>query len=168
MPAFMPRVGFGFDNHRLVPGRRFLIGGVEIPSPVGEQAHSDGDVLLHALCDALYGAVGRGDIGEHFPDTDGRWKDRPSTEFVEHALRTVSEAGYRLVNVDATVVLEKIKLSPHKRRIADNIRSLIRPYWTLPEDAVSIKAKTAERCDAVGRGDAVEALVAVLLEEARK
>lgn len=141
-----------------------MLGGVEIPASVGEQAHSDGDVLLHALCDALYGAVGRGDIGEHFPDTDATWKDRPSDVFLAHALRTVQEAGYRLVNVDATVFLEKIKLSAHKQRIAESIRSLVRAFWALSHDAVNIKAKTKERCDSVGRGDAVEAMVTVLLE----
>ncbi len=159
----MYRVGLGFDNHRLVSGRPLLLGGVEVPSHVGEDAHSDGDVLLHALCDALYGAVGKGDIGEHFPDSDGRWKGQPSAFFLEHAARTVGEAGYRLVNLDATIMLEKVKLAPHKKRIAESLRGLLRPFWTLGEGSVNIKAKTMERCDAVGRGEAVEAQVVVLL-----
>jgi 2-C-methyl-D-erythritol 2,4-cyclodiphosphate synthase len=158
------RVGLGYDNHRLVPGRPLLLGGVEVPSPVGEEAHSDGDVLIHAFCDALYGAVGRGDIGEHFPDTDPRWKDHPSSRFLEHAAETVRGAGYRLVNVDATVFLEKVRLSGHKQRIADRLRELLAPYWPLAPGAVNVKAKTKEKCDAVGRGEAIEAQVAVLIE----
>jgi len=164
----MVRIGLGFDTHRLVPGRRFVLGGVEIPSPVGEEAHSDGDVLLHALCDALYGAVGRGDIGEHFPDTDPRWKGQESAFFFEHACGAACDAGYRLVNVDATVFLETVKLSPYKRKIADTIRRIAAPFWDLPEDAVNVKAKTMERCDAVGRGEAVSAQVVVLLEREGK
>ncbi len=160
----MYRTGLGYDNHRLVTGRSFWLGGVQIPAPVGEDAHSDGDVLIHALCDALYGAAGRGDIGEHFADTDERWKDRPSAHFLEHAACTARNAGYRLLNIDATVLLEKIKLSPHKRQVSEHLRGLLKPFWDLPEDAVSIKAKTKERCDSVGRGEAVEAFVTVLLE----
>ena len=160
----MIRIGLGFDTHRLAPGRRFVLGGVEIPAPVGEEAHSDGDVLLHALCDALYGAAGMGDIGEHFPDSDPRWKGRESAHFFEHACRAARDAGYRLVNVDATVFLEAVKLSQYKRQIADSIRRLATPFWHLPGDAVNVKAKTMERCDAVGRGEAVSAQVVVLVE----
>ena len=119
----MFRIGLGFDNHRLIQGRPFLLGGVEIPSPVGEEAHSDGDVLLHALCDALLGSVGKGDIGEHFPDTDPRWKGQASSLFLERTAALVHESGYRLVNLDATILLEKVKLSPYKRKIAENIAS---------------------------------------------
>jgi 2-C-methyl-D-erythritol 2,4-cyclodiphosphate synthase len=157
------RTGLGFDTHRLVAGRRFLLGGVDIQAAVGAQAHSDGDVLIHALCDALYGAVGRGDIGEHFPDSDPRWKDRDSAHFLEHACRVVRDAGYRLVNVDATVFLEKVRLSPHKQTIARNLARLMAPFWDLPEGWVNVKAKTMEGCDAIGRGEAVGAQVAVLV-----
>lgn len=163
----MFRTGLGFDNHRLAAERKLFLGGVEIPSPVGAEAHSDGDVLLHALCDALYGALGKGDIGEHFPDTDPRWKGQASELFLEHALRLVKECGYRPVNIDATVFLEKVKLSPHKKRIAQNIVRCLRALWDVSEDAVNVKAKTAERCDAVGRGEAIAAQVAVLLETDR-
>lgn len=159
----MFRVGSGFDNHRLADGRKLLLGGVEIPSPVGEVAHSDGDVLLHALCDALYGALGKGDIGEHFPDNDPRWRGQPSTLFLDHALRLVKESGYRLVNVDATVFLEKVKLSAHKARIAESIRFQAQHYGSIPGDAISVKAKTWEGRDSVGRGEAVAAQVVVLL-----
>ena len=164
----MFRTGLGFDNHRLAPGRALVLGGLEIPSPVGEEAHSDGDVLLHALCDALYGAVGKGDIGEHFPDTDPRWKGRPSTLFLEEALGLVRGAGYRLVNLDATIFLEKVKLSPYKKKIAENIRSILNRFWDVEESAVNIKAKTMERCDAVGRGEAIQAQVVVLLRREDK
>ena len=160
----MFRAGLGFDNHRLVSGRPLVLGGLEIPSPTGEDAHSDGDVLLHALCDALYGAVGKGDIGEHFPDTDPRWKGQSSLFFLEHALGLVRDSGYCLVNVDATVFLEKVKLSPFKKRIAESIRSILCRFWSLEEDAVNIKAKTMERCDSVGRGEAIQAQVVVLLK----
>jgi 2-C-methyl-D-erythritol 2,4-cyclodiphosphate synthase len=159
----MFRTGLGFDNHRLAAGRPLVLGGVEIPAPVGEVAHSDGDVLIHALCDAIYGAVGRGDIGEHFPDTEAKWKGAPSLVFLEHALGTAKERGYRVVNVDATVFLEKVKLSPHKARIAESLRRAMAGYWELEADAVNVKAKTAEGCDAVGRGEAIAAAVAVLL-----
>jgi 2-C-methyl-D-erythritol 2,4-cyclodiphosphate synthase len=160
----MHRVGLGFDNHRLAPGRPLLLGGHEVPSPVGEEAHSDGDVLIHALCDALYGAIGQGDIGEHFPDTDPRWKGQSSDVFLRHAASAVKEAGFRLVNIDATVFLEKVKLAPHKQAIAASLRRILDPAFPLAPDAVNIKAKTMERCDSVGRGEAVAAQVAVLLE----
>ena len=160
----MFRIGLGFDNHRLTKGRPFVLGGVEIPSPVGEEAHSDGDVLLHALCDALLGSVGEGDIGEHFPDTDPRWKGQASSLFLERTATLVREAGYRLVNMDATILLEKVKLSPYKRKIAENICRILGSVWHLEPDRVSIKAKTMERCDSVGKGKSVQAQVAVLVE----
>jgi 2-C-methyl-D-erythritol 2,4-cyclodiphosphate synthase len=159
----MFRVGLGHDTHRLVAGRKLWIGGLEIPAPVGEEAHSDGDVLLHALADALLGAVGAGDIGEHFPDSDARWRDQASAFFVEEAARLVGERGYAVVNIDATVFLENVRLSRFKRRIAERIRELLAPFGPLGEDAVNIKAKTGERCDAVGEGRAIGAHVAVLV-----
>ncbi len=159
----MFRTGLGIDNHRLVAGRPLYLGGVLVESPVGADAHSDGDVLLHALCDALYGAVGGGDIGERFPDGDPRWKNQPSRLFLEDAAARVKEAGYALMNVDATVILEEIKLGPTKKRIAEKLREILQPYWSLAEDAVNVKAKTNERCDAAGRGEAIAAHVAVLV-----
>jgi 2-C-methyl-D-erythritol 2,4-cyclodiphosphate synthase len=159
----MYRVGSGHDRHRLVAGRKLWIGGVDIPAPVGEEAHSDGDVLLHALTDALLGAIGAGDIGELFPDTDPRWKDTASPVFLAAAAQRVVEKGYRLVNVDATVFLQEIRLSRHKPAISARLRELLGEYWTLDADAVNVKAKTAERCDAVGEGRAIDAQVTVLL-----
>jgi 2-C-methyl-D-erythritol 2,4-cyclodiphosphate synthase len=100
-------IGFGFDIHRLEEGQTLVLGGVVIPSQVGTVAHSDGDVVLHALVDALLGAVGMGDIGEHFPDTDPRWRGASSSVFVEEAMRIVTQAGYQVVNIDATLVLER-------------------------------------------------------------
>ena len=142
-----------------------MLGGIQVPSPVGEEAHSDGDVLIHALCDALYGAVGLGDIGEHFPDTDAQWKDQDSRLFLETAAGSVNAAGYELVNADATVFLQFVKLSSYKREIAANILRILAPVWELSAGAVNVKAKTMERCDAVGRGEAVQAQVAVLLRK---
>ena len=164
----MYRVGSGLDNHRLIAGKPLFVGGVEIEdSPVGADAHSDGDVLIHALCDALYGAVGRGDIGEHFPDSDPQWKGQASTLFLEEAAREVAAAGWELVNFDATVVLQEVKLGPLKTVIAENLRDILRPTWELAQDAVSVKAKTNERCDAVGRGEAIVAQVSVLLQRSK-
>ena len=159
----MFRVGLGHDRHRLVEGRKLWLGGIDVPSPVGEEAHSDGDVLLHALTDALLGAIGAGDIGELFPDKDPRWKDHPSAFFAVEAARRVAARGYALVNVDATVFLEKVRLSPHKLEIARRIRQILAEVFPLEEDAVNVKAKTGERCDAVGEGRAIEAHVVVLL-----
>jgi 2-C-methyl-D-erythritol 2,4-cyclodiphosphate synthase len=159
----MFRVGLGFDSHRLSAGRKLVLGGVEVASPVGEVAHSDGDVLLHALCDAIYGALCKGDIGEHFPDSDARWKGQASRVFLEHAAGLAVGEGYSLVNADLTILLEAPKLSPHKKRIAENVRQLLRPFWQLPEGSVSIKAKTSEGLDAVGRGEAISAQAVVLL-----
>ena len=164
----MYRTGLGFDNHRLVEGRPLVLGGVVVPSPVGEEAHSDGDVLIHAFCDALYGAVGLGDIGEHFPDTDAQWKNQDSSRFLQAAAGAVAAAGYELVNVDATVFLQFVKLSPYKTEIAANLIRLLAPVWSLPAEVVNIKAKTMERCDAVGRGEAVSAQVGLLLKETEK
>ena len=164
----MYRIGLGFDNHRLVPDRPFWLGGIEIPAPVGCEAHSDGDVLLHALTDALLGAIGGGDIGELIPDTDAQWKDAPSHIFVAEAVRRVAAAGYRLGNVDVTIFLEEIKLKPHKVAIAARLRELLAELGAESagdggETPVNVKAKTNERCDAIGAGKAVAAQVAVLL-----
>ncbi len=159
----MLRVGFGYDNHRLVQGRPLVLGGVEIPAPVGPEAHSDGDVLIHALVDALLGSIGAGDIGTHFPDTDPRWKGRASRHFLEEAARLVSGRGMSIQNIDATVILEEIKLRDFKARIASQLRAILAPWHPLAEDAVSIKAKTNERCDAIGEGKAIAAHVAVLV-----
>src|SRR5262245_21969583 len=159
------RIGLGYDNHRLVKGRPLVVGGVFIDSPVGAEAHSDGDVLIHALVDALLGAIGAGDIGSHFPDTDPRWKNQSSRLFLEKAAEMVRARGLRIENIDSTVILEEVKLGPLKPAIARQLREILAPWHARPAGAVSVKAKTNERCDSIGEGRAIAAQVAVLLVE---
>ena len=156
----MIRVGSGWDLHRLVEGRPLRLGGVEIPSPKGEEAHSDGDVLLHAVIDALLGAAALGDIGTHFPPSDSRWKDADSRHLLRLTLALLTREGWQIGNLDCTVVLESPKLGPHK----ETIRQTLAEDLDLPVTAVSVKAKTKEGVDAAGRGEAVEAFAAVLIE----
>lgn len=153
------RIGQGWDRHRLAAGRRLVLGGVEIAAPVGFVAHSDGDVLLHALCDALLGACALGDIGAHFPDTDPAWKGMDSRRFVAEVLAQVNAAGWSLVNLDGTIVAETVRIAPHREAIRESLAGLV----GLPKDRVSLKAKTAEGTDAVGRGEAMDAQVVVLV-----
>jgi 2-C-methyl-D-erythritol 2,4-cyclodiphosphate synthase len=155
-------VGFGFDVHRLEEGRRLVLGGVEIPSPHGTVAHSDGDVVLHALVDALLGALALGDIGEHFPDTDPRWKDAASSRFVEHAVGLVRERGCSIVNVDCTLVLESPKILPYKQAMREEIAAMC----GIGIDRVSVKATTSERMGYVGRREGVHAFVICEVREA--
>lgn len=152
-------IGFGFDIHRLEEGETLVLGGVVIPSQVGTVAHSDGDVVLHALVDALLGAVGMGDIGEHFPDTDPRWRGASSSVFVEEAMRIVTQAGYEVVNIDATLVLERPKILPYKQ----TMREVISNLCGLAPARVSIKATTSESVGAIGRGEAVQSWVVCLV-----
>lgn len=148
-------VGFGFDVHRLAEGESLVLGGVDIPSPLGTVAHSDGDVMFHALVDALLGALALGDIGEHFPDTDPRWKGAPSSAFVEHAVALVKEQNCRIVNIDCTLVLESPKILPYKLTMRENIARLC----GLPLERVAVKATTSERIGYVGRREGVHAYV---------
>jgi len=162
------RVGLGWDLHRLeaLPptgsAGPLVIGGIHVPHDLGVAGHSDGDVLLHALTDALLGAIGGPDIGEVFPDTDPRWAGADSAAFVAEALRRVHDAGWRVVNADAVVVLERPKLAPHKRAIRENMARLL----DLPTDRVNVKGKTHERIGPLGEGRAVEAQVVVLIARA--
>lgn len=153
------RTGIGYDLHRLVPGRKLILGGIEIPFEKGPYGHSDGDVILHALTDALLGAAALGDIGEHFPPSDGRWKDAESAQFLRHARKLIEGAGYRIVNVDVVVVLERPKLLLHR----EEIRSKLCAMLGLSREAVSVKAKTSEGVGPVGRGEAVEAYATAML-----
>lgn len=153
------RIGLGWDNHRLAAGRALVLGGVRVPSEFGFDAHSDGDILLHAVTDALLGALALGDIGMHFPDTDPRWKDCDSSVFVRHAASLVRERGYRIANVDATVILQRPKLGPLRAEIRASLARLLE----LDEDRVSVKFKTAEKVGPVGEGLSAEAQAAVLL-----
>lgn len=147
------RTGLGWDVHRTVPGRPLILGGVRIDADFGLEGHSDADVLSHAVTDALLGAVALGDIGMHFPDSDPRWKGCDSLVFLRHALQLVGEAGYALVNVDSTVILERPKLKdyrlPIRRKLAETLG--------LDLDHVSVKFKTAEKVGPVGEGRSAEA-----------
>jgi 2-C-methyl-D-erythritol 2,4-cyclodiphosphate synthase len=155
-------VGFGFDVHRLEEGRTLVLGGVEIPSPHGTVAHSDGDVVLHALVDALLGALALGDIGEHFPDTDPEWKGAASSQFVDHAVKLVREQGCMIVNVDCTLVLESPKILPYKLAMRERIAELC----GIALERVSVKATTSERMGYVGRREGVHAFVICEVREA--
>lgn len=153
------RVGIGYDIHRLVPDRKLLLGGVRVPYTKGLLGHSDSDVLAHAVCDALLGAAALGDIGTHFPDNDPRWRGASSLDFLRHAVKLVGEKGYRVVNLDATVVTEQPKLKPYIPAMRQQLASVLE----IDVESVSVKAKTNEGLDAVGRGEAMAAHAVVLL-----
>jgi 2-C-methyl-D-erythritol 2,4-cyclodiphosphate synthase len=155
------RIGEGWDTHALVPGRRLVIGGVEIPHDRGLLGHSDADVLLHAITDALIGAAGLGDIGRHFPDTDERFRGADSVVLLQEAARRVREQGWNLVNVDSTVVAQAPKLAPH----IEAMRSRIAQALGIAPAQVNVKAKTAERLGPVGMGQGIEARAVVLLTQ---
>ena len=147
------RVGVGYDSHRLTENRRLILGGVEIPFDKGLDGHSDGDILLHSLTDALLGAAGLGDIGEYFPPADPRWKDADSRVFLRHAADLVRQRGYRIVNVDVTLVLEAPKIGPYREQIRKSVAETL----DVEPDRVGLKAKTAEGLGPVGRGESAEA-----------
>ena len=153
------RAGTGYDLHRLVDGRPLIIGGVTIPSSKGALGHSDADVVCHALTDAILGAAGLGDIGRHFPDTDPRWKDANSIELLRHVVALVGEQGLMVGNVDVTVILEQPKIRDH----VDAMRRSVAGAIGLDVARVSIKGKTNEGVDAVGRGEAIAAHAVALL-----
>lgn len=154
------RIGSGWDSHRLLEGKPLILGGVTIPSPVGLDGHSDADVLAHALTDAILGAVALGDIGMHFPDTDPQWKNADSLQFLAHAEKLACDAGYKVVNVDSTVILQKIKLAGYR----DAIRQRLGDTLKLNLDHVSVKFKTAEGVGPVGEGKSAEAQAVVMLQ----
>lgn len=151
------RHGIGWDVHRLVPGKKLILGGVEIPSDAGLEGHSDADVLSHAVTDALLGAVALGDIGLHFPDTDPRWRGAESAAFLRHALHLLRERGWRVVNVDSTVILQRPKLGPYR----DAIRAALASTLGLERDRVSVKFKTAEGLGPAGEARSAEAYAVV-------
>jgi 2-C-methyl-D-erythritol 2,4-cyclodiphosphate synthase len=156
------RVGSGFDVHRLVHGRELWLGGVLVPAERGAMGHSDADVLLHAICDALLGAAGLGDIGKHFPDTDARWKGADSKKLLLRVVELLGQGGWRVGNIDSTLVLEQPKIAPH----IEAMRSAIAPLLSVPEDAVSIKATTNEKLGYVGREEGVCAYAVALIQRA--
>jgi 2-C-methyl-D-erythritol 2,4-cyclodiphosphate synthase len=153
------RIGTGYDIHRLVEGRKLVLGGVEIPFEKGLLGHSDSDVLTHAICDALLGGAALGDIGTHFPDSDPRWAGTSSIEFLARVVELVTERGYRVANIDATVIAERPKLSPHIQAIRERLASVLR----IDVDHVNVKAKTNEGLGSVGRGEAIAAQVVILI-----
>ena len=150
----MIRTGIGFDSHRLVAGRRLVLGGVDIPHEHGLLGHSDADVLIHALCDALLGAVADGDIGQHFSDQDPLWKDADSTVLLARVIERLARAGWRVVNTDVTVVAEAPKLMPH----IPAMRARLAEVMGVDCSRVSVKAKTNEGMDAVGRREGISAM----------
>ena len=156
------RVGEGWDVHALVPGRALILGGVEIPHSVGLLGHSDADVLLHAITDAVLGAAALGDIGRHFPDTDAQFRGADSRVLLAEAMRRVRERGWRLVNVDSTIVAQAPKLAPHMPAIQASVAQAL----GVELDQVNVKAKTAERLGPVGQGQCIEARAVALLQRA--
>jgi 2-C-methyl-D-erythritol 2,4-cyclodiphosphate synthase len=156
----MIRVGIGHDTHRLVEGRPLLLGGVRVEHPRGLDGHSDADVVLHALTDALLGAAGLGDIGDIFPDTDDAWRDADSVFFLEGALGRLNQQGWRPVNVDVIVFAQEPKLGPIKAQLRERLAELL----GLGADAVNVKAKTGEKVGHIGRAEAIACQVVVLIE----
>jgi 2-C-methyl-D-erythritol 2,4-cyclodiphosphate synthase len=157
------RIGHGYDLHRLREGGKLLLAGVVVSHEMSAIAHSDGDVILHAVVDAMLGAIGGEDIGEHFPDTDARWKDAPSSVFVQLAVDEVEKAGYEIANVDVTLIAERPRIKAIRSIMVDSLRQLL-GQSQLP---VNVKAGTNEGCDAIGRGEAIAAHVVVLLRTAQ-
>ena len=157
----MVRTGIGFDSHRLVAGRRLVLGGVEIPHEHGLIGHSDADVLTHALCDALLGAVADGDIGQHFSDREAQWKDADSTMLLARVIERLSRAGWRVVNTDATVVAEAPVLLPHILAM----RTRLAEVMGIDRSRVSVKAKTNEGMDAVGRREGISVMAVATVEQ---
>ena len=157
------RTGIGWDVHRLVAGRALVLGGVEIPSEMGLAGHSDADVLAHAITDALLGAAALGDIGLHFPDSEPRWSGADSLQFIRHARDLVAVAGYAVVNVDSTVILERPKLKEYRLAIRQKLAEALE----LPLDRVSVKFKTAEKLGPVGEGLSAEAHAVVTIRRTR-
>ncbi len=152
--------GIGYDLHRLEAGRKLILGGVEVPFDKGPAGHSDGDVLVHAICDALLGAAGLGDIGIHFPDTDPKWKGAASLLFLEHIRRLLAERRLSITHIDAVVIAERPKLSPYFPAMRE---ALAKSLGIRPEQ-INLKAKTNEGVDAVGRGEAIAAQAIATLE----
>lgn len=154
------RVGHGFDAHRLAAGRKLVLGGISVPAERGALGHSDADVLAHAVCDALLGAAGLGDLGERFPSSDPQWKDADSMLLLERCLDDVISAGYRVGNIDATIVVQRPKLSPHVQRIRENMASRI----GVDLDRISVKAKTSDELGFTGDGSGIAVYAVAVIE----
>ncbi len=156
----MTRAGIGYDLHRLAEGRKLILGGIEVPFSKGPVGHSDGDALAHALCDALLGAAGLGDIGTHFPDTDPMWKDASSLRFLERIRELLAQHHFRIAHIDAVVIAEKPKLTPHFPAMRNSLAKSL----GVAASAINLKAKTNEGVDAIGRGEAIAAQVIATIE----
>lgn len=154
------RIGFGVDVHQLVEGRPFILGGVQLPSTFGALGHSDADVLIHAICDALLGALNLRDIGFHFSDTDPKYKNIDSTILLKGVMDLIKEKGFSIGNIDATVILEKPKVNPH----IDAMKAILCPILEINEDELSLKATTHEKVDSFGEGKAVKAYAVCILQ----
>lgn len=159
-----PRIGIGYDIHRLVDGRKLFVGGVEIPYIQGLLGHSDADVLLHAICDALLGAAGEGDIGEHFPDTDPRYGGISSRELLKTVCELVRKKGFLIANIDTVVIAQEPKLFPFKKQMQEAIAGIL----NIKEDCVNIKAKTNEGLGEIGRKEAIAAYAVVIISKEAK
>ena len=158
----MFRIGQGFDVHQLTEGRPLIIGGITIPYEKGLLGHSDADVLLHTVADAVLGAIGEGDIGRHFPDTDPEFKDADSAKLLQHVWGIVKEKGYELVNIDCTIIAQKPKMAPHIEPMRQRIASLLEGT----PDQVNVKATTTEKLGFAGREEGIAAQAVVLLQKA--
>ena len=157
------RIGHGYDVHRLVEGRKLILGGVDIPYEKGLLGHSDADVLLHAISDAILGAIGEGDIGRHFPDTDLRYKGADSLMLLAHVMKLAEDKGFRLGNLDATIVAQRPKLAPHIPLMRQNIAGVL----SAEIDRVNVKATTTEELGFAGRGEGIAAYAVALMEKMR-
>ena len=155
------RIGQGFDVHQLVADRRLVLGGIEIPHDRGLEGHSDGDALLHAVADAILGAVGAGDLGAHFPSSDERWRGVASGEILSRVVALMRERGYRVGNVDATIVAQAPRLFPYQKAMHENLTALLE---VAPEQ-VNVKVTSTDHLGAIGRGEGIAGLAVVLLEE---
>jgi len=158
-PVLPYRVGHGFDLHRLAEGYKLVIGGIEIPHTKGCEAHSDGDVLLHTITDAILGALCMPDIGQLFPDTDPKWQGARSDIFLSEAVRLMEQQGYTVGNIDCTIIAERPKLSPHKEVIRANVAKLLKAHPSV----VNIKAKTHEKVDSIGEGRSIGCHAVIML-----
>jgi 2-C-methyl-D-erythritol 2,4-cyclodiphosphate synthase len=157
IPAVPMRIGSGFDVHAFAAGRRLVVGGVDIPYERGLDGHSDADVLLHAICDALLGAAGLGDIGRHFPDTDPRWKGADSRSLLRHVHSLLAGLGWRVGNVDATIIAQAPRMAPHVATMVANIAADLDVDLAADPGAVNVKATTTERLGFTGRGEGIAA-----------
>lgn len=155
------RIGIGYDIHRLVEGGRLTLGGVEIPFDKGLLGHSDSDVLIHAICDALLGAAALGDIGRHFPDTDPRFNGASSLDLLARVVELISDRGFVVVNIDATILAERPRLAPHIQAMRERLAAVLK----IDVERVSVKAKTSEGLESVGRGEAMAAQAVALIRE---